>query len=76
MADHQIGNIHGVVDAQQSTPGQDQFNDADLVDIDAMRTRLANIDGTYYTSAKLNEMSVNDMVYAIRKNDHATTISE
>lgn len=37
-----------------------------LVDVSTMRTRLAALDGSYYTSSRLNQMTINDMVYAIR----------
>lgn len=43
--------------------------------ITALRARLAAISGTTYTSAVLDQMSVNDMVYAVRMNDDKTTIS-
>lgn len=32
-----------------------------------MRTRLAVINGTYFTSARLDIMTKNDMVYALRQ---------
>ena len=44
--------------------------------ISAMRARLAAINGTYYTAAVLNMMTVNDMVYAIRVNDFPGTIKQ
>ena len=34
--------------------------------VSTLRTRLAAIDGTYYTTARLNQMSKNDMVFALR----------
>lgn len=40
-----------------------------------LRTRLAAINGAYYTSAMLDIMSVNDMIYALRMSDDKTTIS-
>ena len=33
---------------------------------DTMRTRLAALNGAYYTAARLNNMTRNDMVYALR----------
>lgn len=59
------GNANG---AEVATP-------ANYASVSAMRTRLAAINGTYYTSARLDQMTVNDMVYAIRVNDDATTIN-
>lgn len=85
MADLQIGNVHGVAAAHvgdADTPtninGNDVpdagYFDADQVTIAAMKTRLAAIDGDYYTDAVLDAMTVNDMAYAIRLNDAAATI--
>lgn len=42
--------------------------------ISALRTRLAAIDAAYYTSARLDQMTVNDMVYAVRLADDGTSI--
>ncbi len=43
--------------------------------VTALRTRLAAISGTTYTSAVLDQMTVNDMVFAVRMNDDKTTVS-
>lgn len=43
--------------------------------VTALRARLAAISGTAYTSAVLDQMTVNDMVYAVRMNDDKTTVS-
>lgn len=85
MADAQIGNLHGVnaahvgdADTKTNLNGgtdvQVPWTDTDLVSISAMRTRLAAIDADYYTAARLNNMTYNDMVYAIRVNDSASTV--
>ena len=42
--------------------------------VTAMRTRLAAIGGVY-TTAELDRMTTNDMVYALRMNDDKTTVS-
>jgi hypothetical protein len=42
--------------------------------ISAKRTRLAAINGAYYTTARLNQMSENDMDLAIRLADDAAGI--
>lgn len=39
---------------------------ANFRDVNSMRTRLAAINGTYYTTARLDSMTDNDMVYALR----------
>jgi hypothetical protein len=49
-------------------------NVANYQDVAAMRTRLGTINGTYYTSARLDSMTRNDMLYAIRLNDDSAGI--
>ena len=39
---------------------------ANMDDIKGLRTRLAAISGTSYTAARLNAMTKNDLIYAIR----------
>lgn len=77
MADRQIGNHAGLpirtANQNGGATASQGFKDADLLDVDAMRTRLAAIDGATYTTARLNQMSFNDMVYAIRVADNPTT---
>lgn len=85
MAQQRIGNRMGVAalnsnsGAQRSnlngsTSVQDEHDDTDYSDIAALRARLAAIDAGLYTSDYLNTMTYNDMVYAVRLNDSATTI--
>jgi hypothetical protein len=59
-------NIDG--DADVGTP-------ANYSSITAMRTRLAAISPAYYTTARLDAMGVNDMVFALRNCDDAATIA-
>lgn len=47
---------------------------ANYASVTALRSRLATINAGYYTAAKLNQMTLNDMVYAVRLNDDSTTI--
>lgn len=42
---------------------------ANYQSVSSMRTRLAAINAGYYTAARLNQMSRNDMIFAIRQND-------
>lgn len=65
-------NLNGSVGTAAGTAAWD----TDHTSIDTMRTRLAAIDGTFYTSARLDTLSMNDMEYAIRVNDLATTIKQ
>jgi hypothetical protein len=73
MAEVQQGNFLGVVDKRR-VPGQSTINlatPANYASVSAMRTRLIAINPTYYTTARLNAMTVNDMVYALRLADDA-----
>jgi hypothetical protein len=71
MADSEIENIFGVTDKRR-TLGQAANNlvaDANYVDVAALRARLTAINAVSYSVARLNTMTKNDMVYAVRLND-------
>jgi hypothetical protein len=51
-------------------------NASNYVSVLAMRTRLAAANAGYYTTAKLDQMTANDMVWALRSIDDKTTISD
>lgn len=87
MADAEIGTLSGV--AAVSIGGgtnKSNFNgggtdatrspiwDADLLDVAALRARLTALDAGFYTAARLNTMTKNDMVYAVRVADLASTV--
>lgn len=55
---------------------QEGFFDPDLATVGSLRRRLKQIDAGYYTDAQLDKMSYNDMVYAVRVNDHSGTIKQ
>lgn len=85
--DQRIGNRMGVAacnvesGTQKSnmnggTSTRDEYDDSDYGDVTAMRSRLATINGTVYTTAVLDAMTYNDMVYAIRLNDSPDTIKD
>lgn len=87
MANQRIGNRMGVAAAvvnsgvsrtnqNGSTSQLGEHDDADYASITALRTRLAAIDGTFYTSERLDKLTLNDMVYAVRLNDSPTTIKQ
>lgn len=89
MADQQIGNQLGFAavsigngstnkaNMNGGTGAPDAALDIDTTDnIAAMKTRLAAIDAGFYTTARLNTMTFNDMVFAIRTNDNASTIKQ
>lgn len=44
--------------------------------VNSLRTRLAAANGTYYTTARLDSLTLNDMVYAVRMIDDRTTIAD
>lgn len=79
MANTQLGQIDTGFSAKTlpsdgSAGTSDVGTPANYTSISAMRTRLAAISGTTYTTAVLDQMSVNDMVYALRVNDDPGTI--
>jgi hypothetical protein len=43
--------------------------------ISALDTALAAVSGSYYTTARLDQMGVNDKVYALRMHQDATTVA-
>lgn len=69
-------NVLGVTD-KRVTQGQTAFpigTEANYVDVAALRARLTAINSGYYTTARLDNMTKNDMVYAVRLNDDAAGI--
>lgn len=78
MANLQVRNIIGVVDKRMNqgnaTGPMSGTTISNLKDITTMRARLTAINAGYYTAARLDQMTVNDMVYAIRLNDEAAGV--
>lgn len=77
MANNQVGTIFHYADAQigrgqTSTERSSQV--ANLTSVAAMRTRLNAISSTTYSTARLDLMTKNDMLYAIRLESDATSI--
>lgn len=72
----QIGNRIGFVDKRRTPNAQTSpvGTPANYANEAAMDTRLAAINGTYYTAARLAGMTHNDKVYAIRLSDDAAGI--
>jgi hypothetical protein len=58
FVDKRRGRIH--------TATEPQTEKTNMLSISDMRTRLAAINGTYYTAERLNAMTDNDMRYALR----------
>lgn len=80
MATTQIGNILGVtaVAGKDINGGDDLlagWNDGALqASTSSIRTRLAAFNGALYTTAYLDSLTFNDMVYALRLADAPATI--
>lgn len=76
MANLDVGNRQRVVDKRQGRGAtvNPVTSDANMKDITAMRARLTAINATTFTAARLNTMTENDMLYAIRMNDDAAGI--
>lgn len=55
----------------QGSGGSSISAPTDFQSVTSMRTRLNAISSTTYTAARLNTMTVNDMVYALRLSDEA-----
>lgn len=69
MADIDVrGNVFGFNDKRngRGAAARVTVEDANLLDVATMKARLTVLDGAYYTAARLNQMTINDMVYAIR----------
>lgn len=78
MADTDTENVFGVVDKRRNSKGQNTTQSlssaANYDDVDSLRTRLTAISSTTFTTARLNAMTKNDMVYAVRLSDDAAGI--
>ena len=72
MANFNVGNRQKVVDKRAgrgTTTSPLTTTDTNGRDITTMRARLTTISATTYTAARLNAMTENDMIYALRMND-------
>ena len=81
MTEFKIGNWFGVADRNHagdiSAGNYDDgevLDDADSLEIAVMRSRLNTISATVYTTIRLQQMTENDMLYAIRMEDLASTV--
>lgn len=70
MADLTLGNNFGVTDKRagrgNTTATSIIAETANLDTIADIKTRLAAINGTSYTTDRMNKMTYNDLVYALR----------
>lgn len=78
MAQNDLYNPMGFVDkravSKGGTSGTLISTPANYASVGAMRTRLAAINGAYFTAARLDQMSENDMIYALRLADDAASV--
>lgn len=86
MADIERENPLGYVDKRRNNKGQDAGNTngnpvaagtsdaSNYASVAGLRARLAAVNGTYYTATRLNLMTKNDMVYAVRLADDAAGV--
>lgn len=82
MANTGMGPVDtGFVNSLRAEPGMGG-GDSDIVtpvnytSVNALRSRLNTLNSTYYNSAMLNSMTVNDMVFAVRNADDPKTIAD
>ncbi len=68
-ADMPYTDVAGNSNAELTTP-------LNYTSIQALRNRLSAVNAGYYTSQKLDQMSVNDMIFAVRSIDDRTTIAD
>lgn len=76
MANGNLGVANDVTDKRQ-TQGNNASTiatPANYASVAALRTRLAAINAGLYTSAYLDLMTKNDMVYAVRLNDDSAGV--
>lgn len=64
----QATNINGGASARNG------FRSTAFTTVQSMRERLQVIDAAYFTDARLNTMTWNDLVYALRQKDFASSI--
>lgn len=68
MVDQQVGNFIGVT-AIKEISQQSEFGS-----IENMKERLSAIDGSTFTKARMNIMTYNDLVYALRTLEYPESI--
>jgi hypothetical protein len=77
MANYETDANQGIVDKRKlgrhttATSPSNLATPGNYASIAGLRTRLAAANGTYYTSARLDQLSENDMIYALRTIDDA-----
>lgn len=80
MAQHQVGEVEvGFVNKNRATAGSvaksngDVATPANYENMAALDARLTAISATTYTASRLDTMTLNDKIYALRLSDDPTT---
>lgn len=68
-----VNSLRAVAD--QGGSGSQLTTVANYASISALRGALNAANGAYYTTSKLDQMTVNDMVFALRNMQDPTTIA-
>lgn len=78
MAQNEVGNPLGLVDKRKAVRNGSTTAPvtaaANFVDVAGLRTRLFAVNPTSYSQVRLEKMTKNDMVYALRVADEAASI--
>ena len=78
MANANTRNVYGIVDKRRDgTSGANAAAAAfatNTRDVTSMRARLTAINGTTFTAQRLDQMTTNDMLHAIRLADEAASL--
>ena len=75
MATHQLGNAQGFTDKSRAVAGPDSTGSvATPANYDSQASLDTRLLALGYTQKKLDGMTHNDKVYAVRLNDDAATI--
>lgn len=82
MAQHQVGNLeaNGIVSRAKAVSGSVAVSSnifatpANYTSNASLDARLATINAGIYTQARLDQMTANDKIYAIRLNDDPLTV--
>lgn len=72
MAQHLVGNMQGTVDKRRANAGSAAIQTGSVTNAQTydspsdIEAALATADAAYYTAARLNRLTLNDKIYALR----------
>ena len=76
MANTQMGSINlNFTNSLKSNVNANDLSPTNYHSLFNLRARLNGVNAAYYTTAKLDQMTVNDMIFALRNIDDPTTIA-